>query len=413
VYDKYMNMYPSLAADEIDLSATSTTWAYYYNFMRTSSDEASMLGYLWKYGYNVINNCNQIIEHAPKLREDYPHDADLVDRVVGQAYFVRALMHFELVRCYGQNYTFTSDASHLGVPIVDHVLGLTEKISRNSVSAVYKHIVSDLRTSLEKYPASYNPSQYFASPIASKALLARVYLYMEKWQEAYDMAAEVMAAKTLTSRANYVDMFCKTASVSDDEGLFRLNGYKQGRSSRSFYYYESPEGRPSEKVTSLYTADDIRASLMTYGTYGKVCMKFCTTDETTQDEMKYYNATVIRLSEVYLIHAEAAAHLGKNSEALDDVKALEARARGVDASEISFSESDVLKVIAEERIKELCFEGHRFFDLSRRHEDIERPSTTSSTVKHITYPDWRYVLPIPQVELSANENITPNPTSNE
>lgn len=413
IYDKYIQIYPSVASDEIDLSPTSSTWVYYYNFNRTSSDETTMLGYLWKSGYNVINNCNQIIEHAPKLREENPHDVALVDKVTAQAYFFRALMHFELVRAYGQNYSFTPDASHMGVPIVDHVLGLTEKISRASVAKVYKQIVDDLVKAEKTFPEGYTSSQYFASPLACKALLARVYLYMENWQQAYDLAAEVMAAKPLTSRANYVGMFSKTASVSDDEGILRINGFRQGKSSRSFYYYESPEGRPSKTVTGLYAADDIRASLMSYDSYGTVCMKYCTFDDDPSDEMKYYNATIIRVSELYLIHAEAAAHLGKTGEAQDDVKALEARARGIAKSEVTFAETDIFKIISEERIKELCFEGHRFYDLGRRHEALDRPSDSSSSVKHIAYPDWRYVLPIPQVELAANEYIINNPTSNE
>ncbi len=404
IYDKYVNLYASIVADEVDLSATSSTWVYYYNFTRTSSDETTMLGYVWKYGYNVINNCNQIIEHAPALREDNPNETDLVDRVEAQAYFFRALMHFELVRLYGQNYTYTSDASHLGVPVVDHVLGLTEKISRSSVAKVYSQVISDLETSLDLYPESYSPSQYYASPSASKALLARVYLYMENWQDAYDLAAELMASKSLTSRSNYVDMFCSTNSVSDDECFLRIHGYEQGKTARTFYLYDGPEGRPSSTVTDLFSSDDIRGSLMTYGDYGTVNMKFCTLDGTT-DEEKYYHIPLLRVSEMYLIHAEAAAHLGKDSEALDDLRALEARARGVDQSEITFSSSDVLDLVAEERIKELCFEGHRFFDITRRHEDLGRMD--------ITYPDWRYVLPIPQVELDANENIEPNPTSNE
>lgn len=413
LYDKYVNIYASVASDEVDLAATSATWVYYRDFTRTSSDETSMLGYLWKNGYNAINNCNQIISHAPKLRKDNPHDIALVDRVEAQAYFFRALVHFELVRAYGQNYSFTPDASHLGVPVVNHVLGLTEKISRASVAQVYRQIVADLKKAEGTFPEGYTSSQWFASPLACKALLARVYLYMEKWQDAYDQSAQVMAAKPLTSRDNYVGMFTRIASVSDDEGIFRINGYKQGKSSRSFYFYESPEGRPAETVTGLFTSDDIRASLFRYEDYGAVCMKYCTLEADATDEMKYYNATILRVSEMYLIHAEAAAHLGKTGEAQDDVKALEARARGIAVSDVTLDETDVYKLIATERIKELCFEGHRFYDLGRRHEDLNRPSASSSTVKHIAYPDWRYVLPIPQVELAANEYIINNPTSNE
>ena len=66
------------------------------------------------------------------------------------------------------------------------------------------------------------------------------------------------------------------------------------------------------------------------------------------------------------------------------------------------------RLIQEERAKELCFEGHRFFDLKRRGEDIVRPATSSSTLTRLRYPDYRYVLPIAQLEMQANDSMTQN-----
>jgi hypothetical protein len=61
-----------------------------------------------------------------------------------------------------------------------------------------------------------------------------------------------------------------------------------------------------------------------------------------------------------------------------------------------------------ERQRELCFEGHRFFDLARWGDDVVRSASTNSSMKTLNYPDYRYVLPIPQVEMDANEAMEQN-----
>ena len=113
-YDRFFIPYAETAGDAISLSiASGGIWVDYYNYVTTSNYETSALGYMWKYGYEIINNTNQVIYWAPRLKDQYPHDHDLIDNVTAAAYFSRALLHFDLCRVYGQNYTYTSDASHL------------------------------------------------------------------------------------------------------------------------------------------------------------------------------------------------------------------------------------------------------------------------------------------------------------
>lgn len=118
---------------------------------------------------------------------------------------------------------------------------------------------------------------------------------------------------------------------------------------------------------------------------------------------------------MYLIRAEANCALGNLSLAADDVKALQARALGKKPADVdlSYSSSEELEMLIEqERIKELCFEGHRFMDIARRHKSVERPSDNTSEVKTLSYPDYRFILQIPSVEIEANQNMQQNPTIN-
>ena len=72
------------------------------------------------------------------------------------------------------------------------------------------------------------------------------------------------------------------------------------------------------------------------------------------------------------------------------------------------SSSDLDRLIQEEKAKELYLEGHRFFDIKRRQEDLNRPAGSTSLLKTLKYPDYRFALPINQLEMEANVNIIQN-----
>ena len=112
---------------------------------------------------------------------------------------------------------------------------------------------------------------------------------------------------------------------------------------------------------------------------------------------------------MYLIHAEAVLNAsGDVTAAAADLKAIICRARGVDASAVTVpSEAAALaEAVKTERIKELCYEGHRLFDITRRKEDLVR--TNNSSVLLVKYPNYRFVLPIDQMEMQSNEMMIQN-----
>lgn len=417
VFDSYLITYCEVVSDELVLNTESgAEWVPYQDFTNKSSDETGALGMVWKNAYNVINNINEILYFGPQLRETFPQQASTVNNILAQAYFMRALMHLQLCLCYGQNYSFTEDAGHMGVPIVDHILSMTEKIGRAPVSDVYSSIIDDLNKSLSLFPSDGDYSSvYFSSPLAAKALLARTYLYSGDWKNAERYASEVMADRQLTARADYRNIFCNR-TPSGDESIFRFNGFQLGKSSYKMYYYPEPKARPSLRVKSLLDDDDdIRKSLLSYGSeYPDVVMKYTCTETVASEEDRYYNLIILRASEMYLIHAEACCELGGSrlEDAAKDLKALQARARGVKPDDVVLTWStkeDMLKLIEEERIRELCFEGHRFWDITRRHKDLVRAADNTSLVKTVAYPDYRFVMPIPAVELDVNSNMVNNP----
>lgn len=414
-YDRYHILYSEICADALILSASSGgTWVDYQNFVATSNYETSAVGYIWKSGYEIINNANQVIHWAPVLKESYPHDVEMIDNVTASAYFVRALIHFDLCRVYGQNYTYTDNAGHLGVAIRDKIPSLSETIARSTVKQCYQQCLDDINMALQTYSnCAYDA--FRPTPLACKALLARIYLYMNDMTNAEKYASEVIAQKNLTPRNEYLEMFCDPQEVGE-EAIYRLNGLDQTNSLNSMFDYLSPDARPASGLLSKFADDDIRKQLFSYsysGTdYPNVMLKYTCTADVKSDEDRYYNLSVFRLSEMYLIRAEARCALGILDGAESDLKALIARATGRNASEIDLAWStanELDSLINEERQKELCFEGHRFFDIARRHEDLIRDGSTTSTVSRLEYPDNRFVLQIPYVEIDANHDMQQNP----
>ncbi len=414
-YDRYHILYSEICADALILSASSGgTWVDYQNFVATSNYETSAVGYIWKSGYEIINNANQVIHWAPVLKESYPHDVEMIDNVTASAYFVRALIHFDLCRVYGQNYTYTDNAGHLGVAIRDKIPSLSETIARSTVKQCYQQCLDDINMALQTYSnCAYDA--FRPTPLACKALLARIYLYMNDMTNAEKYASEVIAQKNLTPRNEYLEMFCDPQEVGE-EAIYRLNGFDQTNSLNSMFDYLSPDARPASGLLAKFADDDIRKQLFSYsysGTdYPNVMLKYTCTADVKSDEDRYYNLSVFRLSEMYLIRAEARCALGILDGAESDLKALIARATGRNASEIDLAWStanELDSLINEERQKELCFEGHRFFDIARRHEDLIRDGSTTSTVSRLEYPDNRFVLQIPYVEIDANHDMQQNP----
>ncbi len=421
-YDSYMVLYPEVTGDLVRLSSSASTWRQQFDYISDESEETTAVGFIWKNGYEIVSNTNEIIKYGPDVADRYPTQKATVNKALAQAYFLRALAHFNLCLAYGQTYTYSDNASHLGVAVMTSIPDVKAKISRTSCNATYAQIVKDLNTALDLFPDNSEMDPYKASPAACKALLSRVMLYMGNYSEAADFAQSVIDdyGISLTPRDSYIGMFCNRQPGA--EAIFRVNGYSAGSNLLSMFDYREPKMYPSGKLLDTFSADptvwpgaDVRKDLLHYnygGTeYSGVCMKFIDTEDITESE-KHYDPFVLRLSEMYLIHAEASCQLGNLDAAANDIAMLEARARGVSVSDIDITSSDASsldQLIERERIKELFLEGHRMYDITRRHGTLRRDSGCGSTLLEMSYPDDRFILPIPLVELDANKNMQSNP----
>jgi hypothetical protein len=360
---------------------------------------------LWAEVYEAVNMANRIINATYE-----PPDAVRVefDQLIGEAHAARALAYFDLVRMFGQHYTFTADASHPGVPIVLES-DPTLRPARNTVAEVYEQIVSDFTVAMDRMTMARGGPFMFTRE-AAQALLSRVYLYMEDHGSVIAMANAVIGSGkySLVEGQAYIDQF---ATGGSSEAIFELQSTdtdNRGSDSLGGMYRASGYGDflPAKDLLDRIDPADIRWQMFVedpnlVGMYASHRVNKWPT-RTSAD-----NVPVIRLSEVYLNRAEAYARSGNDAAAQADLDRI--RQRGLaTAPPVTATGQALLDEILLERRIELGYEGHRIFDITRHRLDVVRNDCTGE-VCFYPYPGPFVILPIPMAELDANPNIQQNP----
>ena len=404
-YGRHMYMIPDVMADDVKQNSQANRLVLYAGHIVDQSDPNAAS--LWTEMYRAINAANNIINSDIVVAAGAQADKD---HIIGEAYALRAQVYFDMVRMFGQHYTFTADASHFGVPLVLS-FDPTNKPERNTVKEVYDQVILDMTTaiSLMKNNSRSGNSNTLSST-AVKALLSRVYLYKEDWPNAEARATEVIGSGfSLVPNANYFSLW---TTDNSSESIFEISMTEAdnvGGQGMAGLYKRQIFGDylPSNDVVSLYQAGDARLSTFKEDTFLTGEFAPFRVDK-YPDILGFDNVKVIRLAEIYLIRAEARAEIGTNTiGAQQDLNMVRQRALPT-APNTSLTGQALKNAIFLERRLELCFEGQRLWDLMRNKLDVVRTQCTSS-ICLIPYGSDTLILPIPQVETDTNPNITPNP----
>lgn len=222
------------------------------------TDGLKNVGTLWMIAYKAIYMCNTVIG---ALDENDPNNK----QVLGEAYFMRGLLHLHLVTLYARPYSHGKD--NLGVPL--RTSTSSPETKRNSVGEVYDQIVLDLQKAGELMGKSRGNAGY-PSHDAALGLLSRVYLYMEQYDKCIAIANEILGsnpADKIVSAAEYPDYFSHTKNSK--ETLFCIAvelTESTGQSSAGSMYLKDGIGwgeiYPSVPLQNLYDRypTDIRAT---------------------------------------------------------------------------------------------------------------------------------------------------------
>ena len=389
---------------------TDTQWIY--------SDRSTSP--LWSYAYYTIARANNVINNLDdKVGVDATQQQ--VNNVKAEALFIRALCYFDLVITYCQpyNYNATED-DKMGVPLV--LVTENGKPARDSKENVYQQIVADLLQAESIMADDYVRSgvtDKAATPTkpAIQALLSRVYLYMNKWQEAANYATKVINNKKyeLAPADAYAAMFSAATAPTGGEIIFEVYGsdkneYWDNSGWAHLPYITTTDDQGShgdvcatKDLYDLYSEGDVRKSM--YKQHGNDYFPTKYSGKPKDSDPKYTNIPILRLSEMYLNRAEAiingASVQGVTAES--DLRKI-ATVRGASQTAAATKQG-----VFDERRRELAFEGHITADYARCNKSMTRKDFDDSKNKDVAFPSYMWALPIPNRERTANPNVAQNP----
>lgn len=398
-----------------DILLSNTTPLEYNNF--TYNPSIQELQVIWTNQYEGIGRANTIIAALPEIEMD----ATLNNRYQAEARFIRALNYFTLSNLWGE------------VPIVTTPFVSTDDvlISKSSLQEVYQQIINDLEFAQNNLPykSDYGDSDLGrATWGAATALLGKVYLFDENYQQAYSLFKEIIDSGRYALMDNfeyvwhrdfennvesifevqYADIGGGGASGRNGSNLPAVNGATGASLATQTAVDGFEDGDPRLQFSIFREGDtfapDISSDLATFST------SWSATGYAVKKGMVPIlytnggggNTPLIRYADVLLMYAEAANELDLRQEARDAINEVRQRP-SVNLPDITVDTyQEIFDAIVQERRAEFVFEAHRF-------NDLRRWGLAENVLDSRGYESRHRYFPIPQLEIDINENLTQNP----
>lgn len=382
------SIYAGMSADELTkFNAAATEEEFMFNNLTPSN---SVVATIWKLAYQSIYYSNANLEGLQTGQNLSPL---VKSQLTGECKFIRALCYFYLVNFYGD------------VPLVTTTSYSTNaKLPRASRDKIYELIISDLIDAKSNLPAtSVTSEKVRPNKWAAIALLARVYLYNQNWAGAESESSEVIEAGIYSPLPSLANTFLKNSKEAIWQLIPNSGVLKETQQIRPSSSLLTPQIVINNSFIQAFELGDGRRTKwidsVTYaGTVYYYPSKYKNTSTTVTE---YY--TVLRLSEQYLIRAEAKAQQAKVTEGIRDVNVIRNRAGLSNLPTILTQDELVLKIDKERKTEFFAEWGHRWFDLKR----TGKANTVLGTIK----PNWQTtdtLYPIPLEEILNNSYLTQN-----
>lgn len=380
-------------------------------------DNAIVVTY-WQNNYTGIGRANDLLKHVPAINDSL-FIAGQKNRILGEAYFLRAYFYFNLVKAYGPVPLVTQPYTSFNADFT---------VGRSSVDSVFRLIVSDLHAAETMLPQTWAAAvdtRGRATQGGAQALLAKVFLSMKMYDSAAANALAVMNNPTYSlaiGSAAYSGMF-STSGKNGPESIFEIQ-YLSATSQNNglFSLYLPPTGlpagiqpggyqiAPTAKIMTAYQAGDIRKNAA-LATSTPLAPATPVTYVNKYDRLisgAEPNIITLRLADIILVRAEALNNLGQTSAATDLLNMIRRRAFAQPLATPSVNDFpnandqangyDLTLAIENERFKELAFEGHRFYDLVR----------TGRVTAILGIAADQTLWPIPLREIGRNPRLVQN-----
>lgn len=373
--------------------------------------------------YKMIAGCNVVID----MIGDVDGEEKTKKRIEGEARILRSFYYFNLINIYAYPYNAPNapEGKSAGVPLKLNSTIDQTSIPRSTVAEVYNTIISDVEKGINLLTEVNATGSKFRIGISTAHLLAsRYYLFMENWEKVVEHATAVFSAPGNSyslfdmTNVNYPNAintggFPHPFTLNNPEILFFYASEEEHEVVTSDYYAKC--FMASDQLRNCYSNEDQRWNgyLCPYGEAGdeKKSSKFAR-------ELKF--GACLRLSEAYLNRAEAYANLAKIGgneyfgKALSDLNTIrEKRIKNYASqawtnSTFNNNADNLIENCREERRREFCFEGMRWFDLRRygmqsfshRLDESTNPGDEHSVEIGTATPKW--MLPIMQHHKESN-----------
>lgn len=442
LYSSYLTLLPDIQADLVyAVNGFSNSYGDFWRWrFQPSTSEIETVYYAL---YHVIMRCNFFLSNYDKVKANTTAKNELLalEKFTGEVYNSRALAYSELIKFFCEAYDPAKASSQHGVSITDSFEIKEKYVQRSNLKDSYEFVLKDLELASEHMERA---SENYASPVPNgiyfntatvDALKARVCLNMRDWEGAIEAASAVIDNKAYSyslsnaftvGSSGYPDYYYMWWYDRGSEVIMRIHMTPTnygGSMSWPFHHYDmvniTPDFVPARWVLDAYGNSDFR-----YDTF----FQSVTTDHAHQLTwpllVKHYTnpeidngrtpprfvnmPKIFRLSELYLIRAEAYYMDGQPGEANADLTTLR-KQRIYGYGTANHNGTALLEQIKLERMKELIMEGHRLNDLKRWGDGFTRKPQSESLSTgdnlHIEASNPRFVWPIPQHEVDSNPGI--------
>jgi len=342
----------------------------------------------WNRSYNKVYYANLTLESLDKISET-SDNAQRINELKGAALFFRGFTFFELAQVFAKPYDQNTALLDLGIPL-RLTSNFNEKTKRSNLSETYELIISDIKNSIELLPTN-QANLLRPTKAAAYGLMARVYLAMRKYSDAFEYAnlcinnasAQLLDFNDVSATPNY------TMARFNSEVIFWSRITSIIILSDSYHNID-------EQLYASYQTNDLRRSLYFRLNSGRTVFR----GSYSAGNLGFAG---IALDEMYLIRAEGHARSNRISEALLDLNTLLKKRWNKNVTYVNITAvnaDDALSKILVERRKELLFRGLTWIDLRRLNFDDRFKRTLTRNLDGTLYTllpnDPRYTLPIPQ-----------------
>jgi hypothetical protein len=389
------------------LSADNIRNIYTTNITRVQFEQNELLQTnssnldIWSSAYNMIYMTNALLEGVDNSEKITP---DVKKQLEGEARFIRAFTYFYLVNLYGD------------VPMVLTTNYRDNQLAtRSPIAEVYTQVINDLQMAMELLSPDYlDGERTQVNKYAATALLARVHLFLEDWNQAETLSSQVISETSSYELLNELD---NVFLANSEEAIWQISpigggGLMTNTNDGNIFIIDPVFSffagfQLEDEFVTIFEENDRRLSNWIGYNEGKDAFfahKYKVWNSNTFPIEEY--SMVLRLAEQFLIRAEARAKKGDITGAIEDLDAIRKRAGSALLSEINpgISQEELLKEIFEERRKELFTEwGHRWLDLKR----TGRTSEILGSNNQLWEPTDE-LYPIPAEERMKNPNLSQN-----